>query len=625
MKIIELGNAPSFGGKAGNLNKIYSTFDVARGFVLKDEWFQEFLRINRISTTEPLKTIKQKIENGIFPDEDKLLDYFKKNEYDKVIVRSSASVEDGDNFSFAGLFESFPDTDKRTLISNIKKCWLSRFQTQVETYLESINISKNFSYDCLIQEMKYTPVSGLAFSIDPSTGEDTFLIEAVSDTCNNLILGKTTPHTYRKISDCDDILDCRKYQTVQKTLKKLKKIFKKEIEIEFGFQNDTLFIFQVRPITKTVFSLKDHIESVNWCCFKNNDWTLFNRSLWIMGAVDYKHPRIENEVTEDITIYFPDASGQIRGFNGGEPPLSEETIEAIHLTDIDTFLDEYNLIVEKIYRISKELSDYIEDDSFEAFRKSLRKLIENNCLLETLEYLIGSLGQALHDKLDAKTIKKIETWRNDESNSYFPIYSDVFAYLGRQFKMSILPEDLRMYSHVKEIINLCENRLSSRTLSARILKRKRSGFVLFNLHNKRYHNKVLTDSDVLETVKNRFATLQEGKKKTIEEGTLKGRATFKSDKTITGKCLVIKGPLEKYKDELRSKIIVCKVTTAKDVKYLKSIKALVVDNGGILCHSAIISRELGIPCIMGCDIATEYLHTGDHVLIDLNDEIIKKL
>ena len=110
----------------------------------------------------------------------------------------------------------------------------------------------------------------------------------------------------------------------------------------------------------------------------------------------------------------------------------------------------------------------------------------------------------------------------------------------------------------------------------------------------------------------------------IEPGQVWEGITFKNGKVITGECVVVKG--NNFKDiDLNNKILICEVTTAKDVKYIKDIKALIVDNGGVLCHAAIFSREFNIPCLMGCEVATKYFNTKDIVTFDLDNEIIKKV
>jgi len=181
-----------------------------------------------------------------------------------------------------------------------------------------------------------------------------------------------------------------------------------------------------------------------------------------------------------------------------------------------------------------------------------------------------------------------------------------------------------MYVHVKEVVNLIDNKLSKETLLKRICEREEKGFVLFNFHNSKYQNKIETDKKIIECVKSRFCCLQSNVIDNQELDGIKGQAAFKSDEIIRGECIVIKGDLEDIKEDLSGKVVVLEVTTAKDINILRSIKALIVESGGILCHSAIFSREFGIPCLFGCVNATNYFKSGDIVEVDLNKEFIKK-
>jgi pyruvate,water dikinase len=63
-------------------------------------------------------------------------------------------------------------------------------------------------------------------------------------------------------------------------------------------------------------------------------------------------------------------------------------------------------------------------------------------------------------------------------------------------------------------------------------------------------------------------------------------------------------------------IIVSPMTTPDMVIGLARAGAIVTDEGGIVCHAAIISREFGIPCIVGTKIATKVLKDGYVVEID---------
>jgi len=75
----------------------------------------------------------------------------------------------------------------------------------------------------------------------------------------------------------------------------------------------------------------------------------------------------------------------------------------------------------------------------------------------------------------------------------------------------------------------------------------------------------------------------------------------------------------------RACILVTGMTNPQIVPYLKKVKAIVTDEGGITCHAAIVSRELKIPCVVGTQIATQVLKNGDEVEVDANEGVVKIL
>ena len=60
-------------------------------------------------------------------------------------------------------------------------------------------------------------------------------------------------------------------------------------------------------------------------------------------------------------------------------------------------------------------------------------------------------------------------------------------------------------------------------------------------------------------------------------------------------------------------IIVPSMTRPEFVPAMKKAAGIITDEGGITSHAAIVSRELGIPCIIGTKIATKVLKDGDLV------------
>ncbi len=83
----------------------------------------------------------------------------------------------------------------------------------------------------------------------------------------------------------------------------------------------------------------------------------------------------------------------------------------------------------------------------------------------------------------------------------------------------------------------------------------------------------------------------------------------------TGKVRVLDSPDQG--DELQDgEILVARMTSPDWVPTMRRAGALVTDEGGTTCHAAIVSRELGVPCVVGARTATKVLRTGELVTVD---------
>ncbi len=72
-------------------------------------------------------------------------------------------------------------------------------------------------------------------------------------------------------------------------------------------------------------------------------------------------------------------------------------------------------------------------------------------------------------------------------------------------------------------------------------------------------------------------------------------------------------------------ILVSIATDPDIVPAMKKAGGIVTEQGGVTSHAAIVSRELGIPCVIGTKIATKLLKDGDMVEVDANKGIVTKL
>ncbi len=69
-------------------------------------------------------------------------------------------------------------------------------------------------------------------------------------------------------------------------------------------------------------------------------------------------------------------------------------------------------------------------------------------------------------------------------------------------------------------------------------------------------------------------------------------------------------------------ILVTVMTTPDMVPAMKRANGIITDEGGVTCHAAIVSRELGIPCVVGTGEATSILPENSQVTLDGNKGIV---
>ena len=85
-------------------------------------------------------------------------------------------------------------------------------------------------------------------------------------------------------------------------------------------------------------------------------------------------------------------------------------------------------------------------------------------------------------------------------------------------------------------------------------------------------------------------------------------------KVATGQVRVIMEPSHMH-ELLPGEILVTDITDPDWEPVMKIASAIITNRGGRTCHAAIIARELGIPAIVGCNIATKILHDSTEVTV----------
>ncbi len=212
---------PTAGGKGANLGELLKAgFNVPYGFVITTDGYQEFLTANHLGNdaTQIFNTIQaddfdayEKAStqirdgfcNGIFPPDlsNEITNAYHNlsKHHESVAVRSSATVEDLPDFSFAGQQDTYLNIcDEKSLMQAILKCWASLWTARAISYRSKNIISnENIALAVVVQRMIQSEVSGVLFTANPLTGKRTeTVIEATFGLGEALVSGQVEPDHY---------------------------------------------------------------------------------------------------------------------------------------------------------------------------------------------------------------------------------------------------------------------------------------------------------------------------------------------------------------------------------------------------------------------------------------------
>lgn len=124
------------------------------------------------------------------------------------------------------------------------------------------------------------------------------------------------------------------------------------------------------------------------------------------------------------------------------------------------------------------------------------------------------------------------------------------------------------------------------------------------------------DGDELFLVQSRpITTLTQAQPATSGEGGVLLQGLGASPGIVSGPVRVLSSPKESASFRA-GEVLVAPMTTPDWAPILRRSAGVVTDGGGITCHAAIVSRELGIPCVVATRTATTTLKDGDVVTID---------
>ncbi len=198
---------------------------------------------------------------------------------------------------------------------------------------------------------------------------------------------------------------------------------------------------------------------------------------------------------------------------------------------------------------------------------------------------------------------------------YFSIFSEkVIPFLNKvALKIGVEYREFMCLS-THEIIDALESKISSDELKSRATKRKgvnnwaliggKDGKLIF----------IENENDVKLLVEKMIPRTDANTKELV--GQIGNRGTY------TGLARIIMNTYDFGKIQVGD-VLVTTMTTPDFIVLMQKSGAIVTDIGGLLCHAAIVSRELQKPCVIGTKFATQLLKDGDMVEVDANKGIVR--
>ncbi|MFH0969534.1 MAG: PEP-utilizing enzyme [Patescibacteria group bacterium] len=174
-------------------------------------------------------------------------------------------------------------------------------------------------------------------------------------------------------------------------------------------------------------------------------------------------------------------------------------------------------------------------------------------------------------------------------------------------KLSVSKDDLLNFG-TKEILEFLKKK------SADEVKNRRNSFAIV-MDKKRIE---YLDSKIAKRFWNIY--VEEKVSGNIKE--FRGITVSKGKSLVNGKVKIVLDPL-KVSSFKQGNILVAPMTTPDYIFLMKKASAVITDTGGLTSHAAIVSRELGIPCIVGTKIATRVLKDDQLVEVNANQGIVK--
>ena len=666
-KKITRSDASIAGGKGASLGEMTSAgISVPQGFVVLSSAFEKFLENSDLNVEidsilhsvnhKEMRTVEnasEKIKDLILkakmPQDikEEITKEFKKLKSQFVAVRSSATAEDSSSAAWAGQLDSFLNTTEKTLLANVQKCWASLFTPRAIFYrFEKGLHNSKISVAVVIQKMIESEVSGIAFSVHPVTQDrNQMIIEAGYGLGEAVVSGQITPDSY--------VIEKNPRRIIDKNISRQERgIYRKLKEGGNEWQNipqdkgkkQKLSDEQIMELSELIIQIENHYNSpqdIEWALEKNKFYITQSRPITTLGKEIDSRPLLKIITREapliGVESWYQGIVKETENFFGIKFPenffiFKRGTVESwrdsIQLEKIPVELSKWakenpTRLVEglkrqkatlKLIKSIRNKSNNTEEEILvnlskirDSFRKGIPGIVVTYLMPLWQEVFASNKGIKLFDK---QLIKQCVEWRKETDPFFDQSIETIFQLLAQLVKVTNWDSGLVNYIRYDELTSALKTRkINKDDLS----HRKKSVFAYID-------GQLIFEENFYEELAKRGLSLPGDTPPDSKD--IKGVSANRGFANGKVKVVFIREELNKV-DE--GDILIAPMTTPWYMPAMKKAAAIVTDEGGITCHAAIISRELGKPCIIGTKIATKVLHDGDLVEVDADNGVVRIL
>lgn len=588
-------------------------------------------------------------------------------------VRSSCQVEDSASHSYAGIFETKLNVSKSKIPEAIAYVWSSQLKEKAKSYSKGRSLM-----GVVIQPMIEAKYAGICFTKHPSPSKvfenGQIVVEFAPTSGEKVMQGEIIPF---RLSGTADVLSSASengwMDELLKSIFELKKKYHHEADIEFVVDaDDDFWLLQQRPISKiyssSILDLSDYrrmykrsllsldiellidgcsrylaaylevpINLERWMVMTTNEEGI--QELWVDEVINETVLRAVIDKMEHDPTYLPRLEARyadhFRRIQGAQPDRLFEwfewitpfaahyyapmfIIEALFVSltrefpNQDLFATCTAGIASMVDLLNQELR-HLKDRSYEECESHLHELARRFGFLKCRQpfedpYSPQELFEMIRDVPEASEMLQQEELspRLEHLREWMRIRNQEMEYLLFAF-LNARP----MIDSVCKELSI-DGETFWRSSKESLLKKQPKALTRLTILQHQGKTHVTDQIEVRYSDPDHFTD--------IKGRTVYGKGILEATVKVAFTPEELKAPTQ------RPCVLVTGMTTPDFVPHIrKHFDALITDEGGILCHAAIVAREIPIACIVGTGSASSLLKDGMQVRIDFDRGEIERI